>query len=298
MNQGNQGSGRSAVFLQEMGVGPLWRLRHAAPPEATAETDGDAQDAPPAPFDAPVMPAALPDPDETSTAWFDDAPAPAAPVPVSAAAIAAMDWAQLKAAAARCTRCALSRSRKSVVFGRGDKAAAWLVVGAAPGRADEKEGRAISGEAGKLLDNMLLAAGRGTDKDVYVTNLVKCRPQGPDGAERAPAPEEMAACRPYLERELALTQGRTIVTLGQAALKGLLGGAAPASRGTLHRLGQVAVAATYHPEDLLRQGDNKARAWADLCLANSAHGEGSLHQDDGQARGAPGLARNAHGDAA
>jgi DNA polymerase len=322
MNQSTANTARSAVFLAEMGVGPLWRLRQGeadaggVPLAAAAETtapetatvavvaadaaavrsvpvapaaaapvpDGPdvslprvaaAADSLPAPVperaSAPVSPAI---PDDSSTAWFDDAPAPAAPVPVSDEAIAAMDWPALREAAARCTRCALGSSRKNAVPGRGDTAAAWLVVGAAPNRADEKEGRAIAGDGGALLDNMLLAIGLAGDRQVYVTNLLKCRPQGPDGAERAPQPDELAACRPYLERELALTQAKTIVTLGQPALKGLLGNAVPAARGAVHRLGTVAVVATYHPDDLLRQGEAKARAWADLCLARSAHGGG------------------------
>jgi uracil-DNA glycosylase family 4 len=210
-------------------------------------------------------------PDDASTAWFDDAPAPAVAPAVSDEAIAVMDWDALKAAAARCTRCALSRSRKRAVFGRGDAAASWMMLGAGPTRTDEKEGRAIAGDAGALLDNMLLALGLAGERDVYVTNLLKCRPQGPDGAERAPLPEEVQACRPYLDRELALTQAKTVVTLGQPALKGLFGDAGPKARGAVHRLGATAVVATYHPDDLLRQGDAKVRAWADLCLARSAH---------------------------
>jgi uracil-DNA glycosylase family 4 len=201
----------------------------------------------------------------SSTAWFDDAPPP---TPVSGQAIAAMDWDALQAAAARCTRCELCRTRTSVVFGRGDHDAGWLMVGSAPSRIDEKEGRAVAGEAGQLLDNMLRAIGLGPERDVYVTSLVKCRV--PDAA-RGPTPEQLAACRPYLERELALTQARTIVTLGQPAAAGLLG-PQDAARGVLRRLGASAVVATYHPDDLLRRSASKAGAWADLCLAKGAHG--------------------------
>ena len=120
---------------------------------------------------------------------------------------------------------------------------------------------------------MLKAGGFGPAEKNYVSHLVKCRPQGQEteGAGRAPAPDEIAACRPYLERELALTGARTIVTLGQPALKGLLGPGVPAARGAVQRYGAAAVVATYHPADLLRQGENKAGAWADLCLARRAH---------------------------
>jgi DNA polymerase len=202
-------------------------------------------------------------------------------VPVSAEAIARMDWEELKTTAAKCTRCALSRTRRAVVFGRGDARAALMVLASAPGRADEREGVAIGGEAGVLLQNMLRASGFAGGTEVsgyYVSHLVKCRPSGGEGAERAPAPEELAACRPYLERELALTGARTVVTLGHPALRGLLGAGVPAARGAVQHVDadarSVAVVATYHPADLLRQGENKAGAWADLVLARETHGAG------------------------
>ncbi len=363
-------AGRSAVFLQEMGVGPLWRVRRgsapagteltteaptlslssaalptAAPPErpgapatqtawsggemmpptsparsseatagapsarfaapAPAGSAAHLSEAPSAPSSAPIhaapstragdassvapsvrsavpMPAAPPPgaptsfaaPADESTAWFDDAPMPEPVAPVTDAAIAAMDWAELRAAAGTCTRCALSHSRKSVVFGRGAERAAWLLLGASPGRGDEKAGRPVSGEAGKLLDNMMRAIGL-DGQEAYVTNLIKCRAPGPAGAERAPTAEELTACRPFVERELALTGSKTVLVFGQLALRGLLGELAQgaASRGSVHRLGRARVVATYHPEDLLSQGEHKAKAWADLCLARKAHAE-------------------------
>lgn len=291
---------RDTVFLEEMGIGPLWRRRHQATPVAGSQVAAAeparqgmaahphpaasavlAPAAAPVPASAANVPAAKLEPaaprpqalsGDDSTAWFDDAPMPAPAAPVSDAAIAAMDWDELRAAAARCTRCELCQGRKGVVFGRGEPGAAWLIVGAGPSRADEREGRALSGEAGILLDNMLRAIGQDAGRDAYVTNLVKCRPGGAAQAGAyAPTPQQAAACRPYLERELALTRARTIVTLGQAAAIGLLGPQA-ASRGTARQLGTAAVVATYHPQDLLPEGENKAKAWADLCLARSAHG--------------------------
>lgn len=205
--------------------------------------------------------------DENSTAWFDEAPAPARPAPVSEEAIAAMDWPALKTAIAGCTRCELCATRRATVQGRGHTGAQWMAITAAPTRLDEKEGRAVAGEAGQLLDNMLKAIGLTTDKEVYLTGLVKCRPAGADGAERAPTPDEVAACRPFLERELALTGAGMVLTFGQAAAKGLLG---VASRGKVHRYGELPVVATYHPADLLRRPEDKAKAWADLCLARAA----------------------------
>lgn len=208
--------------------------------------------------------------DEDSTAWFDEAPVPARAEPVSDAAIAAMDWPALKSAVATCTRCALCDTRRNAVNGRGAADAGWIAIAAAPSRLDEKENQAIAGEAGQLLDNMLKAIALKPEADVYVTNLVKCRPSGADGADRAPSGEELLACRPFLERELALTGASMAMTFGQHAAKGLMMG--PAARGQVMRYGaaQLPVVATYHPDDLLRKPEDKAKAWGDLCLAKAA----------------------------
>jgi uracil-DNA glycosylase family 4 len=323
---------RSAIFLNEMGVGPQWRLRNAPPaafsdapdqPHEQEQADaGVAADAAPvvvaaqperaveaiqaasepavggmieaaAPAPAPAVaapvavPVATPVPapvatarppvgaDDESTAWFDDAPAaaplaaaPATRGPVSELAIADMDWTALQAAVKSCTRCELCHSRKAAVPGRGDANAQWLVLGSAPTAADEAQQRSIVADAGQLLDNMLQAIGVATDEDAYVTTLVKCRPTTADGADRLPTADELSACRPYLERELELAGTRIILTLGHAAGKGLLGGAA---RGRVLRYDGIPTIATYHPADLLRKPEDKAKAWSDLCLAKAAH---------------------------
>jgi len=209
---------------------------------------------------------------DDSTAWFDDAPAPARPDPVSDEAIAVMDWAALKTAVATCTRCELCESRRSAVNGRGAQAARWIAIAAAPSRLDEKDNQAIAGEAGQLLNNMLKAIELQPESDVYVTNLVKCRPSNPDGSDRAPGLEELQACRPFLERELALTGATMAMTFGQHAARGLMMG--PAARGKVMRYGaaELPVVATYHPDDLLRKPEDKAKAWGDLCLAKATHG--------------------------
>lgn len=204
---------------------------------------------------------------DESTAWFDDAPAPARPDPVSDEAIAAMDWPALRQAVATCTRCALCSSRRAAVNGRGEAGAQWMAIVGGPSRLDEKEGRLVAGEAGQLLDNMLKAIALVPASDVYVASLVKCRPSGEDGADRAPDAAEIAACRPFLDRELGLTGAGTLVTFGQSASRGLLPGAA---RGKVLRYGELPVVATYHPDDLLRRPEDKAKAWADLCLARTA----------------------------
>ena len=289
---------RSAVFLDEMGVGPLWRLRQGAAPEvvdivveAAVEMDvavasplAEAVEAVTAvvtevvaevQVETPVAVAATPAPaaESDDTAWFDDAPAPPPARQLSDADIAALDWEGLTAAVAKCARCDLCKTRKGVVMGRGDRQGAWLMLASSPSRAEEREGRALPGEQGKLLDNMLKAISVDAGRDVYITHLLKCRPLDEAGQERLPTESESAACRPYFERELALLQPRTIVTLGSMAAASINPGEKPV-RGKVRQLGSASVVATFHPEMLLQDetGKAKARAWADLCLAKSTHG--------------------------
>ncbi|GJI98032.1 hypothetical protein RugamoR57_47500 [Duganella caerulea] len=244
----------------------------ASPAQADAPSFPPAAVASPAPAAAPSR--ALDEPaaasDDDSTAWFDEAPAPARAEPVSDEAIAAMDWAGLKAAVATCTRCNLCETRRNAVNGRGAANATWMAIAAAPTRLDEKENQSIAGEAGQLLDNMLKAIALKPEQDVYVTHLVKCRPSDADGADRAPSGEELLACRPFLDRELALTGAAMAMTFGQYAAKGLMMG--PVARGKVMRYGatELPVVATYHPDDLLRRPEDKAKAWGDLCLAKAA----------------------------
>lgn len=284
---------RSAVFLDEMGVGPLWRLRQGAAPAAAetaaAEAPLDMAEpvamvelaeevkeivvqlaAEPVAVPAPVQPAEVAGDD--SNAWFDDALPPPPVKQVTDAEIAAMDWAALASAVSKCARCALCKTRKGVVMGRGDRQGDWMLVASSPSRGEEREGRALGGEQGRLLDNMLKAIDLDAEKNVYITHLLKCRPLDDAGQERLPSESEAAACRPYFERERELLQPRTIVTLGQMAAAGILPGEKPV-RGKVRQLGEAAVLATFHPDMLLRDetGQAKARAWADLCLATSTH---------------------------
>ena len=297
---------RSAVFLDEMGVGPLWRLRQGAAPEAVdvvaeaaveaevtvaepvaeaveaveavteviAEVVAQVQAEAPAAVAAtpvPAMPVPATAPDDT--AWFDDAPPPPPARQLSDTDIAALDWEGLTSAVAKCARCDLCKTRKGVVMGRGDRQGTWLMLASSPSRLEEREGRALPGEQGKLLDNMLKAIAVDAASDVYITHLLKCRPLDETGQERLPTEAESAACRPYFERELALLQPRTIVTLGSMAAAGINPGEKPV-RGKVRQLGNASLIATFHPEMLLQDetGKAKARAWADLCLAKSTHG--------------------------
>jgi DNA polymerase len=282
---------RDEVFLAEMGITPLWRLRRQ--PDA----DADAELAPAEPVieaaaEAPSMhaPGVIPPPPR-DPAWGEiprtTAPAPAAwtppvPAPVeeeqgdSLEAIAAMDWIELRAAIARCKRCGDCAGRKPVygaVYGAGPQAARWFVAAGASSALDEQAGAPLAGDAGKLLENMLAAVDIKRE-DVYVTNLVKCRPLSANGGDRAPTSEEAAACRPFVERELALSGAGVVLTLGQIAANGLLGKPLQeplaGSRGAVHRYREAALVATLHPGELLRRGADKALAWADLCRARAS----------------------------
>jgi len=280
-------SARSEIFLDEMGVGAQWKLRNQ-PVAIAPETETDPV---PVPVVAPAQPSAPrhePRPadeaiaaappaapaaaaaDDDSTAWFDEAPAPPLAEPFTDEAIAAMDWPALKSAIASCSRCNGCDPRRKVVPGRGPEQADWVAIAAAPTRLDEKESRLIAGEAGQLLDNMLKSISLKPESDVYVTALVKFRPADDEGNDRNPTVDELTACRPFFDRELALTGATMAMTFGQFAAKGLMMG--PAARGKVMRYGAAGlpVVATYHPDDLLRKPEDKAKAWGDLCLAKAA----------------------------
>ena len=286
---------RSAAFLEAMGITPLWTVRGAAVEgELAAEPDIEAEAVPEAAAQpaAPVAPQPAPAPapapvaEKYSEAWEKPRPAPAraasaesawgeeppAP-PATEAEIAQMDWAQLKVAIASCTRCGLCQGGRRPVYGNGAQEAAWLVAAGASTASDEKERQPLSGDAGKLLANMLTAVDLSRETNTYVTNLIKCRPTSANGADRAPTAEEAAACRPYLDRELALSGAGMVLTLGQIAANALLGKPLQeplgGSRGQVHESNGVKLVATLHPGELLRRGADKALAWADLCLANA-----------------------------
>jgi len=287
---------RSAAFLQEMGIGPLWRLSdaaEAAPQHVNPLVEAEPEPAPPAAPAAVVAPPATPSappyrPPPTAvpvsahtpapaadSAWGEDPPAP----PATEEEIAQMDWAELKTAIANCTRCGLCKGGRKPVYGNGAQQALWFVAAGASTASDEKERQPLSGEPGKLLANMLAAVDLQRESDVYVTNLIKCRPTSATGGDRAPTADEALACRPYLDRELALTGATVVLTLGQIAANALQGKALQeplaGSRGQVHELGAAKLVATLHPGELLRRGADKALAWADLCLARRHDGRGA-----------------------
>jgi DNA polymerase len=177
-----------------------------------------------------------------------------------------------------CVKCALSQGRTQTVFGEGNPDADLVFVGEGPGAEEDRTGRPFVGRAGELLTKMIHAMGLTRD-DVFICNMVKCRPPG----NRAPAPEEVQACWSYLVRQLQIIRPKVIVTLGNPATKGLLNTAEGITRlrGTWQRLpeigpglGGVPVMPTFHPAYVLRQytPENRGKVWSDLQAAMEALG--------------------------
>jgi DNA polymerase len=166
---------------------------------------------------------------------------------------------------ASCTACGLCRTRARAVPGVGDARAEWMFIGEAPGAEEDARGEPFVGQAGRLLDNMLASLGLDRRRGVYIANVLKCRPPN----NRTPEPLEVDACRPYLERQIALLQPRLVVALGRSAASTLLGvDASIASlRGRVHMLQGRPLIVTYHPAYLLRNLPDKAKAWEDLLFA-------------------------------
>ncbi|KWE90473.1 DNA polymerase [Burkholderia ubonensis] len=207
--------------------------------------------------------------EEDDFAWFDAAP-PADPAPVAELRVAEtpvgeLDWDALAARVADCTRCRLCEKRTNTVFGVGDREADWMLIGEAPGENEDKQGEPFVGQAGKLLDNMLQSLSLERGANVYIANVIKCRPPG----NRNPEPDEVARCEPYLQRQVALVKPKLIVALGRFAAQTLLKTDASIAslRGRVHTYEGVPVIVTYHPAYLLRSLQDKSKAWADLCLA-------------------------------
>lgn len=261
---------RRESILREMGLAPLWKRRGA-------EEQVEEAVVPPGPpvaalVQSPVPVAPVPRPPALR-------PPAAAPVPVrpsilnpavntpssEVAVTAGMDWEELRQATTECRACGLCQKRRQAVFGVGDRQADWLLVGEGPGAEEDEKGEPFVGQAGKLLDAMLAAISLKRGEDVYIANTVKCRPPG----NRTPEPEEMAACFPYLERQIALIKPRLIIALGRPAAQTLLGQEVKigAVRGKLLEFRGIPLIVTYHPAYLLRNLHDKALTWEDLCFA-------------------------------
>ena len=175
------------------------------------------------------------------------------------------DWQELKVRVRDCTDCKLRAGCTQTVFGVGDEQADWLLVGEAPGAEEDRLGEPFVGQAGRLLDNMLAAVSLSRGENVYIANVLKCRPPG----NRNPEPDEVAKCSPHLRRQIELVQPRLILAMGRFAAQTLLGTDATIAslRGKVHRYMEVPLIVTYHPAYLLRNLPDKAKAWADLLFA-------------------------------
>jgi DNA polymerase len=245
---------RQRAMLEEIGIKLFQPLAAAAPADSQ-----DAQEAVPATRPA-VAPAQFVPLARTPASAPVRAPLEARP-----AGIDSMDWDELEQTVAGCRACKLCNGRRNTVFGVGDRRADWLVVGEAPGENEDLQGEPFVGQAGKLLDNMLAALGLRRGEGVYIANVLKCRPPG----NRNPEPEEVAQCEPFLRRQVELLQPRIILAMGRFAVQSLLQTQEPIGklRGRAHQYNGVPVVVTYHPAYLLRNLPDKAKAWADLCLA-------------------------------
>jgi len=197
---------------------------------------------------------------------WGQAEAPAAASPCRPALSPGVDWRELEASVAGCTRCGLHATRTQTVFGTGSVSAGWMFIGEAPGAEEDRQGEPFVGRAGQLLNAMLKAAGLSRES-VYIANILKCRPPG----NRDPRPDEAGACRGYLERQIELVDPVVIVAVGRIAAQNLLQTSAPLARlrGTVHSLGESGrpVIVTYHPAYLLRTPADKRKAWSDLLFA-------------------------------
>ncbi|MGH8293976.1 MAG: uracil-DNA glycosylase [Steroidobacteraceae bacterium] len=182
-------------------------------------------------------------------------------------------WDALRAEVLGCTRCALHAGRTQAVFGVGNPRAEWMVIGEAPGAEEDRRGEPFVGPAGQLLDAMLHAIGLSRAENVFIANVLKCRPPG----NRDPRPEEVAACLPYLRRQIEHVHPRLLLAVGRVAAQNLLGTEASLSRlrGRVHRFGELntPLVVTYHPAYLLRNPADKRKAWEDLKFARSVFRE-------------------------
>ena len=236
-------------MLAEMGITPQWVLRDDTFADETPTPIVEAVES------VAVTPVAQP--------AVSDARDLSASRPVHA--VDSLGWPELHQAIRECSACVLCQQRKQAVPGVGDLKPDWLFIGEGPGAEEDVRGEPFVGQAGKLLDAMLASLGIARGDKVYIANAVKCRPPG----NRTPEAAEMAACRPWLERQITLLKPKVIVLLGKAAVHSVLGEdkSLGAMRGRRFEHAGIPVAVTYHPAYLLRNLPDKAKAWEDLLFA-------------------------------
>jgi len=247
---------RRLAYLRALGLEPLRSRRQVS-------ADGAAEPASPPPAGgAEPGPIGLSPVDSDGDA--SSRPAAAAPAAVPSR-VAELGWPQLRAAVAACRACPLHESRTQTVFGVGDAEASIMVIGEAPGADEDAQGEPFVGRAGQLLNAMLRAMGFAREQ-VYIANILKCRPP----ANRNPSPEEALCCRGFLDRQIELVAPKVILSLGAVSAHNLLGSEEPVGRlrGRFHRYGarQIPLLVSYHPAYLLRRPEEKAKAWQDLQM--------------------------------
>jgi len=261
---------RRRACLEAMGI-ELWRVRgegnrlaenapsHTEPPGQGSETGGGSL--------APQRP--LPTrthPDQAPAVANLEPAAPQRATTVLGPEPSGFSWEELEVAVKTCTACDLHETRTQTVFGVGDRSTSLMVVGEAPGSDEDRQGEPFVGRAGQLLNAMLQAIGFAREQ-VYIANIIKCRPPG----NRDPHIEETAACQPFLHRQIALIQPRLILSVGRISAHNLLGTeeAVGRLRGRVHRFdpGDIPLIVTYHPAYLLRRPQEKSKAWQDLQAA-------------------------------
>lgn len=244
-------------MLSEMGIAPLWTLRDEKPESPPDKVASMVQTAPA----QDVQPAFAPAPPDIAPVTMPVL----ATAATEATAVDGLNWAELEAGIRACRACGLCQQRKQAVPGVGDRQPDWLFIGEGPGAEEDVKGEPFVGQAGKLLDAMLAAIDLQRGNKVYIANAVKCRPPG----NRTPEASEMAACRPWLQRQIDLLQPRIIVLLGKAAVHTVLGNdkSLASLRGQRFDYQNIPVVVTYHPAYLLRNLPDKAKAWEDLLLA-------------------------------
>ncbi|MGL6069945.1 uracil-DNA glycosylase [Craterilacuibacter sp.] len=253
---------RRLTLVEAMGIGPLWHRRnmeyvHIAPEPAEQPVPRQAV------ISASAPPALSIQQDQTDKTHSG--------VPIRPMTdhghknLQALSWNELKDEVARCRECPLCDTRTQTVFGRGNPQARWLFIGEAPGEDEDLQGEAFAGRAGMLLDNILQAAGLDKADDVYITNMLKCRPP----INRNPQMDEINACHPYLAAQIALLRPALIVTLGRFASQTLLQSkeSIASLRGRVHDYQGIPVIASFLPAYLLRNQLQKAAVWQDILRA-------------------------------
>lgn len=256
---------RKLAYLERMGI-EVYGHRDCAPaPEQAAVSEPAAASAPVPTVTPETVPAPAPAPVAASETAPASAPAPT-PATTPQENMPADAWQTLKQEVSTCRRCPLHETRTQTVFGVGAGNADWMLIGEAPGVEEDRRGEPFVGRAGQLLDRMLKAIGFARE-EVYIANVVKCRP--PDN--RNPAPEEVLQCDNYLRRQIELIRPQIIIALGGVAMSALLNEQTPVGkmRGRVHTLpgADIPVVVTYHPAYLLRAPTQKRAAWEDLQLA-------------------------------